>query len=102
MIHTDLIIWDEAPMTKKLAFEALDRTLKDIVGYKNPDKALKPFGGKTTLLGGDFRQILLVIQKGKRQDIVQSCINKSFMGSMQCLYVIQKHESKCQFIISRA
>ena len=48
MIQTDLIIWDEASMTKRLAFEALDRTLKDIVGYRNSDKALKPFGGKTT------------------------------------------------------
>ncbi|GJZ95013.1 ATP-dependent DNA helicase PIF1-like protein [Tanacetum coccineum] len=29
------------------------------------------------LLGGDFRQILLVIPKGKRADIVKACINRS-------------------------
>jgi endonuclease IV len=79
-----------------LTFEALDRTLKDIVGYKNPNKALKLFGGKTTLLGGDFRQILPVIQKGKRKDIVQTCIvqctknviyNEVFNELHQCNYI---------------
>nr|VDD60369.1 unnamed protein product [Brassica oleracea] len=33
---TDLIIWDESPMTHKHAFEALDKTLKDIMSTKNP------------------------------------------------------------------
>ncbi|GJV97144.1 ATP-dependent DNA helicase PIF1-like protein [Tanacetum coccineum] len=33
-----LIIWDEAPMTQRYAFEALDKTLRDILGYKNPGK----------------------------------------------------------------
>nr|XP_025680334.1 uncharacterized protein LOC112781559 [Arachis hypogaea] len=51
----DLIIWDEAPMTNKLAFEALDRTLRDImVSVSNRNKDL-PFGGKVVVLGGDFR-----------------------------------------------
>ena len=31
----------------------------------------------TVLLGGDFRQVLPVIPKGSRADIVQSCINQS-------------------------
>ncbi|GJW78259.1 ATP-dependent DNA helicase PIF1-like protein [Tanacetum coccineum] len=31
------------------------------------------------LLGGDFRQILPVIPKAKRPDIVQACINRSEM-----------------------
>nr|VDC95945.1 unnamed protein product [Brassica oleracea] len=55
---TDLIIWDEAPMTYKHAFEALDKTLKDIMSKKNPPAKDQTFGGKTVLLGGDFRQIL--------------------------------------------
>lgn len=29
--RSDLIIWDEAPMTPRHAFDALDRTLKDIL-----------------------------------------------------------------------
>jgi len=54
-------------MTKNFAFEVLDRSLKDIIGYRSPNKTTQPFGGKTVLLGGDFRQILPVIPKGQRQ-----------------------------------
>ncbi|GJY36406.1 ATP-dependent DNA helicase PIF1-like protein [Tanacetum coccineum] len=59
----------------KYAFEALDGTLCDILGYKNPAKRSTIFEGVTVLLGGDFRQILPVIPKGKRAEIVQACIN---------------------------
>ncbi|GKC12224.1 ATP-dependent DNA helicase PIF1-like protein [Tanacetum coccineum] len=74
--QVQLIIWDEAPMTQKYAFEALDKTLRDILGYKNPEKRNTIFGGVTVLLGGDFRQILPVIPKGKRAEIVQAWINR--------------------------
>ncbi|GJU24820.1 ATP-dependent DNA helicase PIF1-like protein [Tanacetum coccineum] len=58
MKQVELIIWDEAPMTQKYAFKALDKTLRDILGYLVPDKWNKIFGGMTVLLGGDLRQIL--------------------------------------------
>lgn len=77
MQEVRLIIWDEAPMTQKYAFEALDKTLKDILGFHDPDCRHRIFGGVTVLLGGDFRQVLPVIPKGSRADIVQSCINQS-------------------------
>ena len=32
--QTNLIIWDEAPMTHKFCFEALDQTLRDIIKEK--------------------------------------------------------------------
>ncbi|GKB15347.1 ATP-dependent DNA helicase PIF1-like protein [Tanacetum coccineum] len=38
MQEVKLIIWDEAPMTQRYAFEALDKTLRDILGYKSPGK----------------------------------------------------------------
>nr|GEV44206.1 ATP-dependent DNA helicase PIF1-like [Tanacetum cinerariifolium] len=60
MQQVELIIWDEASMTQKYAFEALDKTLRDILGYPVPDKRNKIFGGMTILLGGDFRRILPV------------------------------------------
>nr|GEU38903.1 ATP-dependent DNA helicase PIF1-like [Tanacetum cinerariifolium] len=72
-----LIIWDEAPMTQKYAFEALDKKLRDILGFPKPEKREQIFGGMTVLLGGDFKQILPVITKGKRPDVVQACINRS-------------------------
>jgi len=79
IIQTSLIIWDEAPMTHRYCFEALDRTLKDIMRFKDPDSFNKPFGGKVVVFGGDFRQILPVIPGGTRQDIILSTINASYL-----------------------
>ena len=72
---------DEAPMTNKLAFEALDRTLRDLTGK---DQLM---GGMCMLLCGDFRQILPVIQGGTRGNIVDSCLKKSFLWE----HVVVKH-----------
>ncbi|XP_022862536.1 uncharacterized protein LOC111382728 [Olea europaea var. sylvestris] len=52
---TELIVWDEAPMVNKYAFEVLDKMLKDITECE------LPFGGKVIVCGGDFRQVLPVI-----------------------------------------
>ncbi|XP_062180584.1 uncharacterized protein LOC133884980 [Phragmites australis] len=46
-----LIMWDEASMTKRWAVEALDNSMHDIMGPFDV-----PFGGKTVVFGGDFRQ----------------------------------------------
>nr|KAJ0215763.1 hypothetical protein LSAT_V11C300143230 [Lactuca sativa] len=58
---TSLIIWDEAPMVHKHAFEALDRTFKDLLRCVNSTISNIPFGGKVIVFGGDFRQILPVV-----------------------------------------
>ncbi|XP_031119049.1 uncharacterized protein LOC116022465 [Ipomoea triloba] len=79
IIHCKLIIWDEAPMMHKHCFEALDRTMRDLLRYKNPNSLDTTFGGKTVVLGGDFRQILPVIPNGTRQDIVAASINSSYL-----------------------
>ncbi|KAF8048405.1 hypothetical protein N665_2526s0001 [Sinapis alba] len=70
-----LIIWDEAPMMSKHCFEALDRSLCDIM--KTTDG--RPFGGKVVVFGGDFRQILPVIPRGNRADIVMATLNSSYL-----------------------
>ncbi|XP_021985738.1 uncharacterized protein LOC110881911 [Helianthus annuus] len=44
--ETKLIIWDEAPMIHKHAFEALDRTMKDIFKSDDSLNSEMPFGGK--------------------------------------------------------
>ncbi|KAF7807329.1 helicase-like protein [Senna tora] len=79
LIHTKLIIWDEAPMSHRFFFEALDRTLRDICGNNNPDCYTKLFGGKVVVFGGDFRQILPVIPRGSHQDTVLSSLNSSYI-----------------------
>lgn len=75
--ETDLIIWDEAPMAHRHSLEAVDRTFRDILSGTDTTASTKPFGGKTVLLGGDFRQILPVIQQGTRQETVNAALNRS-------------------------
>ncbi|XP_058747934.1 uncharacterized protein LOC131620787 [Vicia villosa] len=75
---TDLIIWDEAPMANKFCFESLDKSLKDIMSGM-PNASQKIFGGKVVVFGGDFRQILPVIPRGTRSDIIHATINSSYI-----------------------
>jgi ATP-dependent DNA helicase PIF1 len=79
LIMASLIIWDEAPMINKWAFEAFERTLQDIMSEVDVVNKTLPFGGKTVVFGGDFRQILPVIPKGSRADIVHATINSSYL-----------------------
>jgi hypothetical protein len=68
-----LILWDAAPMTNKFAFEAVDRTLCDLID-KN-----EPFGGIVFVMSGDFRQVLPVIPRGSHVDIVSASIKNSYL-----------------------
>jgi hypothetical protein len=49
-METCLIIWDEALMTNKQCFEALDRSLRDILSEIDNKLSDKPFGGKVVVL----------------------------------------------------
>ncbi|CAN7058013.1 unnamed protein product, partial [Brassica oleracea var. botrytis] len=73
--ESSLIIWDEAPMMGKHCFEVLDRSLSDIVGKH----ANQPFGGKVIFFGGDFRQVLPVINGAGRAEIVLASLNSSYL-----------------------
>ncbi|XP_019098037.1 PREDICTED: ATP-dependent DNA helicase PIF1-like [Camelina sativa] len=73
--EASLIIWDEAPMMSRYCFENLDRSLSDIM--RNADN--KPFGGKVVVFGGDFRQVLLVINGAGRAQIVLASLNSSYL-----------------------
>ncbi|XP_074356620.1 uncharacterized protein LOC141696369 [Apium graveolens] len=53
--QTDLIIWDEAPIQHRHAFESVDRSLRDIMSAIDKRRAKKPFGGITVVFGGDYR-----------------------------------------------
>jgi len=77
IMKAKLIIWDEAPMLHRHCFESVDRGFRDVM--KSVDKRYKdiPFGGKVVVFGGDFRQILPVIPKGTRPEVVHSTINSS-------------------------
>ncbi|XP_048593363.1 uncharacterized protein LOC111209440 [Brassica napus] len=73
--ESSLIIWDEAPMMSQFCFEALDRSLSDIMG----NNSVNPFGGKVIVFGGDFRQVLPVINGAGRAEIVLGALNSSYL-----------------------
>ncbi|XP_035231512.1 uncharacterized protein LOC118203339 [Stegodyphus dumicola] len=68
-----LFIWDECTMTPHYALEAVDRLLRDLTGLD------VPFGGKTLVLGGDWRQTLPVVPHGNRTSAIESCLRNSFL-----------------------
>jgi PIF1-like helicase len=71
--QTDLIIWAEALMQHHHLHEAVNRTLKDIL------QSDKPFGGVPVVFGGDFHQILPVIEKGSRPQILGASLQCSVL-----------------------
>ncbi|XP_056685501.1 uncharacterized protein [Spinacia oleracea] len=83
--RTKLIIWDEAPMVHRHGFEALDRTFRDVMQLHDQSSKDKVFGGKVVVLGGDFRQILPVVPKGGRVEIVDASVSKSKTIWPECI-----------------
>lgn len=71
--HTSLIIWDEAANQHRYAPEAVDRTLRDLLDND------QPFGGIPVVFGGDFQQILPVVVRGSREDIVAASLRRSYL-----------------------
>ena len=70
----DLGIIDEGPMLNKLCYEALDRSMRDLVPDGDQEKK---FGGKLILVSGDFRQLLPVIERANRAKIVTHTLKNS-------------------------
>ena len=71
ILQSAVIIWDEAPMLNMWGFEAVDRSLRLLT------KIEKPFGGKIVVLGGDFRQVLPVIPKANKTQIMSMILKRS-------------------------
>ncbi|XP_072066667.1 uncharacterized protein [Arachis hypogaea] len=71
--QTTTIIWDEAPMANKESVQSLDHTLRDILAND------MPFGGKVMVMGRDFRQVLPVVPKGSKSQMISASIVKSHL-----------------------
>ena len=69
--QSNLIIWDEMPMTHRYCVEALDRTLRDLTKHN------QPFGGKTILFSGDWRQTGPIVKNGSPTDTVDAAFISS-------------------------
>src|SRR5258706_13897530 len=83
--QTVAIIWDEVPMQHRYCMEAVDRTLQDVL------ECNRPFGGIAVLWGGDFSQILSVVEKGSREVIVYSCIHYSYPAKHVQIFLLTQN-----------
>ncbi|XP_010669963.1 uncharacterized protein LOC104887074 [Beta vulgaris subsp. vulgaris] len=94
-----LIIWDEASMAKRQAIEAVDKMLKDIV------ETDLPFGGKVIVFGGDFRQVLLVVPKKRREEQIDaSLVRCKIWPTLQKIKLCENMRAKsdpqfCEFLL---
>jgi hypothetical protein len=60
------IVWDEMPSNHRQLFEAVYR-------------ATDGFKGKVLLCMGDWRQIMPIVKSGSREEVVDSCIKRSYL-----------------------
>ena len=72
-------------MAHRYLHEALDKGLRDIM--RNDE----PFGGKTIVFSGDFRQTLPIVPRGNEAQIVAASLKKSDLWSE--LHVVKLHEN---------
>ena len=74
--NTKILIWDEITMASKIAFNAVDGVMKDLL---NSDK---PFGNIIVILSGDFRQTLPIVKRGNRTQIIENTVKKSHLWNI--------------------
>ncbi|GJX30902.1 DNA helicase [Tanacetum coccineum] len=86
LADTDLIIWDESPMNDRRCFEALYRSLRDILTAPH-----SLFGGKSVLLGGDLRQTLPVKKGASKIEVIASCISESELWSHFKVFTLKEN-----------
>ncbi len=58
-------------------FEAVNRSLQDIMAVINLAFKFLPFGDLVVVFGGNFQQILLVVPRGTRGDVIVAALNRS-------------------------
>jgi hypothetical protein len=69
MFSADLIVWDEASLIHSDVADTVDRTLQDVMSDS------RPFGGKSIVFTGDFKQLLPVVRKGRGDHhTLQQCV----------------------------
>ena len=85
------IFWDEAAMGNKFHLEALDKTLHDFMGTTDPRLANVPFGGKTIVLGGDFRQTLPIVRFASRAQTVDVALTRSRLWSDFTVFCLEEN-----------
>ncbi|XP_076938438.1 uncharacterized protein LOC143606610 [Bidens hawaiensis] len=73
-------------MNDRRCFETLDRSLQDLLDCQD-----KPFGGKSVLLGGDFRQTLPIVPGASKSGILASSLPRSYLWNNFKVYMLTEN-----------
>ena len=73
ILRAALLLVNEGNMLGGKSFKAMDRSLRDLT------KIDAPFGGKTILVSGDWRQILSVVKNGDHASMVNETLKRTPM-----------------------
>lgn len=74
-----MLIWDEISMADKRAVECADALCREIMRDKDAALEAVPFGGKLMIFAGDWRQLLPVVVRGGRAQVVNTCMKRSLL-----------------------
>ena len=72
-------------MAYKHSLNAIDKCLQDLMDNK------QPFGGKTVVIGGDFRQCLPVIRKANKIRLLEATVKQSNTWDIFAQYRLTKN-----------
>ena len=79
-----LIVFDEAPMQGRVLLEAADRQLRRL---RND---VRPFGGATVVMAGDFKQLLQVMPGADEDDVASDSLAASPLFRDACKTYLRK------------
>ena len=88
-------------MQHRWNLEALDRSVRDVMKNPGQPMPMQPFGGKLLILSGDFRQLLPVVKRGVRAQIVNACITKSERLWQQTQILHLTTNMRCERLLRR-
>jgi hypothetical protein len=81
-----LMVWDEAIIMHMHVFEVVNRSLQDIMAIINPTFKFLAFGSLVVVFGDDFWQILPVVPRDTRGDVVAAALNRSSIWQHVCVF----------------
>ncbi|KAD4888018.1 hypothetical protein E3N88_20091 [Mikania micrantha] len=73
-------------MNDRRCFESLDKSLRDLLNNPN-----KPFGGRSVLLGGDFRETLPIKREASKTEILASSLPRSHLWKHFKVYMLTEN-----------
>ncbi|KAK6158487.1 hypothetical protein DH2020_005801 [Rehmannia glutinosa] len=84
IVRCKLIIWDEAPMMNKYCFQAVEKSIRDIMIATFTDTPDVPFGGKKSCLVGTLDRYCRTCKSDANVDFLHDLHTPEFLNGIRC------------------